>query len=717
MRTCTLIVLGFLTACGRAATPVSQPTPVRIHDARLLRVASCDDLVARLRARAIADMDARLDANLELATRSGGGIAVPESSGPVAAPAPSTPTAGGGAASDAAAQWSDTNVQVAGVDEPDFVKTDGKYVYVVADGRFQVLDAWPAAATRRVGAVAIDGTPTKLLLAGTRAVVFSSLEGSVWGDPGPPVGGGGVGVAVPMPVPPGGSMAMPMPWLGGGGTGECTYGYDCVPQGDGRPLQVTVLDLADRTAPRVVRRATFSGSLLAARRIGDAVHAVVTFPERPIAGIQDWPEIAKTSPSEAEIRAAFGALRAKNRAIIAAADLLATLPSARDERGGAATDALPGACEGFHASEAGGGNGFLSLVSFSLAADAPLAATTVVGRPGFVYAGLESLYVASPLADVPYRWTPEPAQEWTAIHGFRLEDAGAAEYAGSGSVLGRPLSQFALDEHEGALRVATTAGHSPDPRAYNLVTVLRPEDGKLVEAGRVDGIAKGEDIRSVRFDGKRGFVVTFKKTDPLFVLDLADPAAPRIAGELKVPGFSTYMQLLDDGHLLTIGYDADDQGGFAWFRGIQLQIFDVRDPASPALAGKEVIGTRGSSSAAATNHLAFTWFAPKELLAIPMTRCEGGEAWQPGRMTFSGLMVYRVTPAAGFSYVGGVAHQSPEPPSVHDGACGSWWTQPNTLVERSLFLEDYVYSFTRGELRVQDTRAMGTDVATVRLTP
>jgi hypothetical protein len=334
-----------------------------------------------------------------------------------------------------------------------------------------------------------------------------------------------------------------------------------------------------------------------------------------------------------------------------------------------------------------------------------------------VYARAESLYVAAPLTDAPYRWTPEPAQEWTAIHAFRLVPAGASTYLGSGAAPGRALNQFALDEHEGHLRVATTAGHSPDPRAYNLVTTLRAEGGKLVEVGRVDGLARGEDIRSVRFDEDRGFVVTFRKTDPLFVLDLADPAAPKVSGELKVPGFSTYMQLLDEGHLLTIGYDADDQGGFAWFRGIQLQVFDVRDPARPALAWRELIGTRGSSSAAATNHLAFTWFAPKGLLAIPMTRCEGGEAWQPGNMTFSGLMVYRVTPATGFSYVGGVAHRAPEPAGLYDGACSSWWTQSTSLVERSLFLEDFVYSFTRGEVRVQDTRAMGTDVARVEFGP
>jgi hypothetical protein len=250
------------------------------------------------------------------------------------------------------------------------------------------------------------------------------------------------------------------------------------------------------------------------------------------------------------------------------------------------------------------------------------------------------------------------------------------------------------------------------------VTVLRDTGGRLEEVGRVDGIAPGEDIRAVRFDGARGFVVTFKKTDPLFVLDLAEPAAPTIAGELKVPGFSTYLHLVDPGHLLTLGFDAADQGDFAWFTGFQLQLFDVADPAAPALAYRELIGTRGSTSEAATDHLAFNYFAPRSLLALPMVICEGGDAsgGYGATMTFSGLMVYRVRPDEGFTYLGGVAHAEPEPPGTYGDGCWTWWTDASTPVKRSIFLEDWVLSFTERELRVQDTRALGTDVARVDFT-
>jgi len=166
--------------------------------------------------------------------------------------------------------------------------------------------------------------------------------------------------------------------------------------------------------------------------------------------------------------------------------------------------------------------------------------------------------------------------------------------------------------------------------AHNTLTVLGQKNRALEVLGKVENIAPTEDIRSVRFEEDRGYMVTFKKTDPLYVFDLKTATAPKILGELKIPGFSTYMHRMDVNHLLTIGYDADDHGSFAYFNGVLLQIFDVTDPAHPALAYKLRIGTRGSSSEALANHLAFNYFAPKGVLAIPssnLTLAPHGEIW------------------------------------------------------------------------------------------
>jgi uncharacterized secreted protein with C-terminal beta-propeller domain len=238
------------------------------------------------------------------------------------------------------------------------------------------------------------------------------------------------------------------------------------------------------------------------------------------------------------------------------------------------------------------------------------------------------------------------------------------------------------------------------------------KNGNLARIGAVDKIAPGEDIRAVRFDDDRGYVVTFKKTDPLFVLDLFEPERPKILGELKIPGFSTYMHRIDPEHLLSIGFDADDHGSFAYFDGVILQLFDVKNPTDPRLVHKEKIGTRGSSSEAATDHLAFNYFASEGLLAVPMTICEGGGDGRNGdRLAFSGLLVYDVDVERGFTRLGGVDH------GTKGATCGTWWSNANSAVKRSVFLDDLVYSIATDRVKVQRMNQLGVDVADLSLMP
>jgi len=173
------------------------------------------------------------------------------------------------------------------------------------------------------------------------------------------------------------------------------------------------------------------------------------------------------------------------------------------------------------------------------------------------------------------------------------------------------------------------------------------------------------------------------------------------------------MHFMDSKHLLTIGYDADDQGSFAWFQGIMLQVFDVTDITDPKLTHKEVIGTRGTMSDAATNHLAFNFFKPKELLAIPMVVCEEGSGGYYGEeMTFNGLMVYKVTVEDGFEYQGGVPHSLTQ---QSWGTCSSWWTESDSKVKRSVFMDDYVYSVAVDHLKAAALDDLDYPVATVNL--
>jgi hypothetical protein len=707
-----LVALTWLTgACSDEAQKSGPAYETSL--AALVAVDGCGEVLDLLKEKLIAEMEERIDQQVQSILDGEGCYWAYEDGVAMRAGGVDYNSAPSQAAEEGASEYSTTNNQVAGVDEADFLKNDGSFIYLVADGRFQVLDAWPPEEATRITEMAIDGTPKKLFVHDGRAVIYSSLGALDSGNQYDGFGG-----------------------YYYGGDQECTYGYDCDFTGDGQKLQVTVLDLQDLLNPQVVRKVVFNGSYLNSRRINDIVYTVAVFPELSVPGLVYWPEdmgnywdlcwqgdfdLAETLG----ILSKFDQLKKENRQKILAADITDFLPSIVDTRfvdGQEVTEAgLLDGCDDFYLSQTGDGKTLLSTVSFDMSDVGPLAATTVVGRPGAVYANADSLYIASRhYGNQMYGWFwDDGSDEATTVHKFTLASGQqGTSYAGSGVVKGRILNQFAMDEHEGFLRIATTTGHVPNPEVHSTISILEERDGALETVGMVDDIAPTEDIRSVRFAGDRGFVVTFKKTDPLFVFDLSNPDAPTILAELKIPGFSTYMHMMDDDHLLTIGYDADDKGSFAYFQGIMLQIFDVSDPTDPKLTHKEVIGTRGSTSDAATNHLAFNYFPNKDLLAIPMTICEGGSGGGGSYgdlMTFSGLLVYHVTAEGGFTLQGGIPHSLPETEETYWGACSNWWTQANSVVKRSIFMDDFVYSIALDLVQVASLEALATPIASISL--
>lgn len=682
---------------------------------------SCQAFEQQVKANVIKEMARRVDENLEIALdryRNGchsdssssgsgcdGGYAPSGStSSSTSSTSSSSSSSSGGYDTNggSADSYSETNTQVPGVDEADFVKNDGANIYILTGDQFEIIDAWPPASAAVLSATPIAGTPKKLFVYNNKALIYSSIDDAMSGR-----------------YP----------------RGECTYGYDCDFTGDGLMLKITLFDIADKTAPKLEREILFDGAYLNSRRIGSIVYTAVVFPEFTLQGLVYWPAGVPDCPysettklSEAEITAAFTKLKADNVQRINAVEGSNLLPAIKDTRyvNGCpvVTDNVLDGCSGFYLSQSPEGRSLLSLVSLAIDGLEPLSATTIVGKPGAIYASKDSLYMASR----QYRgyfsdWYFEDSQdiaEATTIHKFKLSTGVPhTEYTGSGVVKGRVLNQFSMDESDGYLRMATTTGHVAvgGSDVHSTLLTLKEDAARLVVAGTVDHIAPSEDIRSVRFDGDKAFVVTFKKTDPLFAFDLSDPEKPVLAGELEIPGFSTYIHLMDETHLLTIGYDAQDNDVNAYFQGIMLQIFDVSDMSAPVLAHKAVIGTRGTNSDAATNHLAFNYFAPKNLLALPMVICEEstGMSDYGDFMTFSGLMVYRVTTDEGFSYLGGISHQAPETQETYGGYCYNWWTESNSIVKRSIIMEDYVYSIALDAIRVAHVDSLNTTVAAIEL--
>lgn len=308
----------------------------------------------------------------------------------------------------------------------------------------------------------------------------------------------------------------------------------------------------------------------------------------------------------------------------------------------------------------------------------------------------------------------------THIHKFEFAtDPKFPNYQASGTIRGAVKDQFSLDDKDGFLRVATTETRSyvsadgrwgsadfsaptpgaPPPARPSTVTnlsVLQQSGPWLDEVGFVGELAPNERIFSTRFVGNRGYVVTFRQVDPLFVFDLATPQKPTLLAALKIDGFSEYMHPLGDNHILTIGRAATAEGRQ---QGLQLQIFDVTNGADPRRTHVETYtGDEYGSSDAEHDHKAFTFFAEKGLLAFPYYAYNASVT---GGMR-SSLEIFRVDAVNGFEKLGSVdatntLKQSPT------GYCGGWY---GPTVRRGVFLENFVYAITYGGVVAKDSNAL-----------
>lgn len=691
------IIIG---TAGTAGGISVAPEPI---DPTLVRREGCSIDTASLRAQALERMNRTVDSafvtylnlclpqnyNPTVTVNGGSGVVVPPS-------APTAPT-------DAPRRFTETNVQEAGVDEPDFIKTDGEYFYVATGGQVVIIDAWPPEAAAEVSRIGVPGEARALFVRGDRLVVYARLFAS---------------------APD--SFARVLESLF---AKPCTYGYSCDVRGDGSQTWIGIFDIANREAPELLRELESSGSFLSARRIGASVHTLMDdgirlppmrFVPEPVAGFDpSLPAELACVPGLgfAAVQALFRDLHDENARIIAEAPRSAFEPRVSDS---ASDDPLE-PCERPYTPESSEvqtlfrstlSMNLLTLASLDLDEQEAASLTSVETPPGTSYASEDAYYVAVRTSQLA-TGVPSGAADRTLVHKFALRRA-STRYAASGAAKGRVLNQFALDERDGVLRLAATSSFAPNPDAHSTVSLLEERDGRLEVIGMVDNLAPTEDIRSARFVADRGYVVTFKKTDPLFVLDLAEPTSPRVLSELKVPGFSTYIHPIGHDRLLTVGYDADDQGSFAWFTGIRLQLFDVGEPTLPALLDVEVIGTRGSSSEALTNHLAFTFAEDEGLLALPLTVCEnsagGGAAGET--LAFSGLAVYQVSDDSGFDLSGRVEHppltETAEPPD-----CFTWWSEATSAVKRSFFFDDYVYSASNEALKLNALGRLEEDVRVI----
>jgi len=800
-----LSVLGAASAYG--CSPTSGRENVGTTRAALHRAKDCGGLLQDLKADALSKLNSAVD--LQIASiqqciasygdancssygysyggggpqRTGGfdsnGAEAAPTSGSSASPAPAGSSSGASGTSSSgsssggagkAADYSETNTQVSGVDEADIVKTDGTNLYVLHGNAFKVVKAWPATDLAELSTLTVEGQPTEMFVADGKAVIYSQVNGigiynaagvtpkATYQDYGY---GGGPNVGVSDSVAPG------YP----GGSPGITYA----------PLtKITVLTL-NGAAAQVARELYFEGSYLSARRVGAHVRTVLQGQAHgPKLKYSLYEDVYDSSGSSypktgTESIAQLNQLRAENVNRINASQLSDWIPNSFSKAGATVT-ASTVACQDFYVPTAGSTeSGFTEIASIDLTnPGAAPKETAILGRTDTIYGNEGNLvlaaraWVESPMIafsgsssgsssggapdvaisepsrgeSAPPAPAPTPASpgsnvgtrtlklntspiaidESTAIayamskthlHTFDFAtDPTFPSYQASATVDGEIKNQFSLDEKDGVLRVATTERRvyvtpqgdwvSPSPfgqpqvrpATVSHVFTLSQSGANLSVIGKTPELAPGEQIYSVRFVGNRGYVVTFRQVDPLFVIDLSAPATPVVLAALKIPGFSTYMHPLDENHLLTIGRDASDTGRA---EGLQLQIFDVTNGAAPVLKHKfTYTGSEYGHSEAESEHKAFTFFAERGLLAFPYY------AYGQSGMR-SSLELFSVSTASGFSKVGSVDH-TPLFSKAQQGYCGGYYSPQ---VRRGVFLEDWVMSISYGGIVAKQVSNLG----------
>ena len=482
--------------------------------------------------------------------------------------APSDAAASSQAAT-AGVDYSTTNVQEVGVDEPDLVKTDGSRILAVGYRALHYVDV-------------SSGSPE--LVSSMPLLSWNEME--LWNQQ----------------IFMSGDTALLM-----------AYGFDPYGGGGEGLTLVAQVDLSDPENMRVVGTLMVEADFVSARLVGERV-ALVLSSEPAISSEFVYPS---SSSRFAELRA-----ERVNRTVIEESDAdhwapryLLTAGTDRAPTEGPLID-----CSSGYVPQEFSGFDTLSVLTFDITADMDVGTVaTIMAGGDTVYASTERLYVAS------HRWIDwaeagedDAAGVTTHIHRFDISGSDGPVYEASGSVDGFLLNQFAMSEHDGYMRVASTNQPSwwwgREGTSESRVDVLERDGRELRVVGSVGGLGEDEQIFAVRFMGDIGYVVTFRQTDPLYTIDLSDPTAPEVVGELKILGYSAYLHPIGDGLLLGVGQDADEQGRIS---GTQVSLFDVADPANPVRIHAYTFG-ESSRSEAEFDHHAFLYWPPTGRVVLPI---------------------------------------------------------------------------------------------------
>ena len=558
--------------------------------------------------------------------------------------------------------YSTTNIQVEGVDEADIVKSDGEYLYIVSGNNLTIVKAYPPEEAAVVSKITLDGSISGIFINGNKLAIFETdYTYYTLYD----------GVAVQESS----STAKEVDERTEESNG--TTGEDVAPENsktityEPPTTSVKVYDLSDKANPVLTRDFSIDGNYFSSRMVGDYVYVVVTmytyYTETDIA----LPRVQEEDDTE----------------VIQATDI-------------------------YYCGLSDSSYTFTTIAALNINNDSqePTHETIVLGATSGIYVSQDNIYVTFP--DYSYQ---EDETMKTAIQRIKI-DGQAITIEATGEVPGYVLNQFSMDEYNGYFRVATTVYNwnlrtfAAEETTRNNVYVL---DMDLNIVGKLEDLAPGEQIYSARFMGNRCYVVTFRNIDPLFVIDLANPAAPTVLGELKVTGYSGYLHPYDENHIIGIGKetDYDETEDFALYQGVKISLFDVSDVSNPVEIDKFEIGDRGTDSPILYDHKSLLFDREKNLLVIPVAVAEidendypeGVPDWAYGNYVWQGAYVLDIS-LDGIDLRGTITHMDDN--TIAGGKYSYYYEYANYIVQRAFYMDDVLYTVSNMKVKMNNLQTL-----------
>jgi inhibitor of cysteine peptidase len=570
-------------------------------------------------------------------------------------------------------QYSATNIQVSGVDEADSVKTDGKYIYTISTTQTYGLLYWSAygyGSGNSNSVYIINADPQN-------PQVLSKI--SLGNDTEP------AGIFLSQDNSKLVVLASKYQTY--------TYGNGLIPssrsEGLAMPMipaysadvytYINVYDISNKANPVLTRNLTVSGSYFDSRMIGDNVYTVVSQPATVYANDVSLPTIYK-GDSEFSIAPTS----------IYYADMVQ--PSYYT---------------------------FTSFFGINVIDDTqqPTNLTVMMGGASTMYVSTNNIYVTYPT------WKDEG--QYTSIYRVSINGA-QLNFEAQGSVPGYTINQYSMDEYKGNFRIATNwQGQNQENNVYVL-------NSNLSTVGKLEGLAQNENLYSVRFMGDRAYLVTFHQTDPFFIVDLSDPTMPKVAGELKIPGYSSYLHPYDENHVIGLGVENTVNSG-GENSNLKLALFDVTDINSPKQIAKYSVEGNYTSSTALNDPKAFLFDLQKQLLVIPVSisnyyyntinYAEGNTGSSktilpsPARVIsptsssesyWQGAYVFNLNPNNGFMLKGTVTQLNSTQLNNQGYLTDSstYYNSQNNWITRSLYISNTLYTISNAEIKLNSLTSL-----------